>query len=110
MDFFERCSESEAVAEAVELQQADQSNKAFSQEQIEANAIPKAAIAPVPLEADNGFSNVDHPKGIRFALLFSCIIVGCFLFGYVRIKSFPLCERETPMLNVYYRIPAVSRR
>lgn len=31
----------------------------------------------------------DRPTGIKFALLYTCILLGCFLVGYVRLFAFP---------------------
>jgi hypothetical protein len=38
----------------------------------------------VAVQADQKSENDDGPKGIRFALLFTCILLGSFFIGYVR--------------------------
>jgi hypothetical protein len=44
----------------------------------------ESGISPTQAEP-KGEENNDELKGIRFALLFTCILLGSFFIGYVRI-------------------------
>ena len=55
-------------------------------------------------QADNGSDDAQKPKGIRFAVLYTCLLLGCFFVGYVRFGAF---TREEMRLTTRCRIPAV---
>jgi hypothetical protein len=46
-----------------------------------------AESGSVAAQAEKQQENVHGPKGVRFALLFTCILLGCFCAGYVRVDQ-----------------------
>jgi len=65
---------------ASELEEAGQTST-FSEEKARADDAESGSVV-VPAEQKD--ENDDGPKGIRFALLFTCILLGSFFIGYVR--------------------------
>ena len=68
-----------------ELQHAsefDEAGQTFTRSKEQARA-DDAESGPVAAQADQRPENDDGPKGIRFALLFTCILLGSFFIGYV---------------------------
>lgn len=59
---------------------ARQQTSTRSQGQAEADAKPEFVVA----QTDEQSATVHGPKGIRFALLFTCILLESFFVGFVR--------------------------
>ena len=56
-------------------------------------------------EAADAHEDPNRPKGVRFALLYFCILLGSFFMGYVRPwRKFPVLR--TMVLTMFCRIPA----
>lgn len=57
-------------------------NLSRSKEQVTPGDAESESVAPQP---DQNPENIDGPKGIRFTLSFTCILLGSFFIGYVRV-------------------------
>ncbi len=64
---------------ASELEEAGQAST-FSEEKARAYDAESGTVVVPAKQKDE---NDDGPKGIRFALLFTCILLGSFFIGYV---------------------------
>ena len=77
---------------AIELQDAserDQAAQTSTSSQEQARAEEESGSA-----ADEKSENVHGPTGIRFALLFTCLLLGNFFVGYVRVELSQESEGE----------------
>ncbi len=73
----------ETATRAKELQDAGERDQAT---QTSTSSQEQTAEEESGCAADDNSENVHNPTGIRFALLFTCLFLGNFFVGYVRVE------------------------
>ena len=80
--------DAETDAPRMEPQHAGESDEAgqkFTHSKEQAGVDAESGSVAVQIDKDS--EDVHGPKGIRFALLYTCLLVGCFFMGYVRADT-----------------------
>jgi hypothetical protein len=75
--------DSETDGKLQHASELDEAGQTFtrSKEQVGADDVESGSVSA---QADHEPESNDGPKGIRFAFLFTCILLGSFFTGYVR--------------------------